>query len=399
VVKIIGFPYHDWRKGQAESFRTRDGHLLEAFAEHPDVESVLVIDRPVSRAERLMTRRSAFVRGSTLAERTVDGRTARLTRVGPVTTVLDVADPGIITPLAFRRGWWFDVFDDPRTLAAIGWGIAESGSGGAGVIAWVPTVAGAVAAIHPRHFVFDSLDNWLTHPTLRRHATRAIRSYRQIGSIATTVFVPSEATKRQLDPFMPRIEVLPNGVDPRPFVGTHSRPPDLPPAPVVGYLGKLGIRLDGMLIRDVATRLPGVTFVFVGPILQEDSTRPFANLENVVLLGDRRYEDVPAYLAHFDVAWIPHRVGEGETGGDLIKKYEYWAAGRQVVSTSVGGIDAWAHQVHLATTADGAAALLSGILAGTIAPTATVVPTSRTWAAIADRIVQSLASADPRISV
>ena len=53
--------------------------------------------------------------------------------------------------------------------------------------------------------------------------------------------------------------------------------------------------------------------MFVGPALEPDLVRPLEGLANVRLLGDRRVEDVPAYLAAFDVAWIPHRVGEGET--------------------------------------------------------------------------------------
>ena len=85
-------------------------------------------------------------------------------------------------------------------------------------------------------------------------------------------------------------------------------------------------------------------------------------MANVVLLGDRRVEDVPAYLAAFDVAWIPHRVGEGETGGDLMKKYEYWAAGRQVVTTAVADLDAWARQLHIVRSASEAAAAIRGLL-------------------------------------
>ena len=389
-MKIVAFPYHDWRKGQAESFRTRDGHLLLALAEHPSVEQILVIDRPTSRAERIVRGGEPFVRGSLVAERHERGRQARLTRVGPKTIVLDIADPGLIAPLVSRRGWWFDVFDSELTQLLIAWAVRETLSEEAAVIAWVPTVMSAVAALHPRCFVFDSQDNWITHPTLRAHRAQAVRGYRTVGELASTVFVPSDASREQLSPYMQQIEVLPNGVDADVFRGPKARPFDLPAAPVVGYLGKLGLRLDGPLIREVAQHLPRVHFVFVGPTLQRNAVRPFADLPNVFLVGDRRYEAVPPYLANFDLAWIPHRVGEGETGGDLIKKYEYWAAGRQVVTTAVGGIDAWSDQLHLAGDAQEMAHIIDGLLGGRIAPKATDIPSDRTWTAIADRIARAL---------
>ena len=40
-------------------------------------------------------------------------------------------------------------------------------------IAWTPAVVGAIEHLAPHRFVYDSLDNWVTHPILRRHADRA----------------------------------------------------------------------------------------------------------------------------------------------------------------------------------------------------------------------------------
>ena len=59
------------------------------------------------------------------------------------------------------------------------------------------------------------------------------------------------------------------------------------------------------LIVATAALLPEVVFVFVGPALESDFVRPLRDRPNVRLVGDRRVEDVPAYLAAFDVAWDP----------------------------------------------------------------------------------------------
>jgi glycosyltransferase involved in cell wall biosynthesis len=108
---------------------------------------------------------------------------------------------------------------------------------------------------------------------------------------------------------------------------------------------------------------------------------------NVRILGDRHYSLLPSYLQHFDVAWIPHRVGEGETGGDPIKLYEYWAAGCPVVSTPIDGLGRWGERLTLASTTD---EMRSAIRRLQQDPVQTRVPSDRTWAAIADRILASL---------
>ena len=108
---------------------------------------------------------------------------------------------------------------------------------------------------------------------------------------------------------------------------------------------------------------------------------------NVHLLGDRPYDVLPAYVRSFDVAWIPHRVGAGETGGDPIKLYEYWAAGRQVISTRIDGSEAWTAQAHLVDDAAQAADAIRGVISGALPTLQTAIPAGRTWDEIAGTIL------------
>jgi glycosyltransferase involved in cell wall biosynthesis len=105
----------------------------------------------------------------------------------------------------------------------------------------------------------------------------------------------------------------------------------------VGYIGKIGKRLDLDLIRNTTRALRSVRFVFAGPILDAGYRRPLDAEPNIELLGDVHYDDVPALLTTFDVGWVPHRVGEFEIGGDVLKTYEYRAAGLPVLTTPVRG--------------------------------------------------------------
>jgi len=183
--------------------------------------------------------------------------------------------------------------------------------------------------------------------------------------------------------------VIPNGVDPQRFAGDERRPDDLPGGLVVGYAGKLADRIDVEFCLEVVEGVGDASFVFVGPIM-DPGVRRLARRTNVRLLGDRSPDRLPAYVRHFDVAWIPHHVGEGETGGDPIKLYEYWAAGRQVVSTAIDGSDAWRKQAWIVADAPEAITVLRGLLSGELAPKPVAVATERTWASISARLVDLL---------
>ena len=85
----------------------------------------------------------------------------------------------------------------------------------------------------------------------------------------------------------------------------------------------------GELIRSATGLNPGVDFTFAGPALTRESKRQMASMPRNVhyLQGDVIYPHIPDLLQTFDIGWIPHRVGQGEVGGDAIKLYEYRAAG------------------------------------------------------------------------
>lgn len=390
-VDLIAFPFHDWRKGDREGRRWRDAHLIDAFADLPAVGQILVIDRPVSLAERLVRRQPGWARGRVVDERADRRSAARLTAVRDDVSVLDIHVPDLVGPILRRRGWWFDAFEGPRVIEHIRWAVDRSGVGGGVVVAWQPAVAPAIAAIAPGAVLFNSLDNWLIHPSLRTQADRAIAGYQSILPGADAVVASAPASREVLLRWAPRVEVVPNGVDPTVFQGVRARPADLPAGPIVGYAGTLAERIDADLVASVARALPDRSFVFIGHIRDRASVRPMRGIPNVHILGDRHYDRLPDYLASFDVAWIPHAVGPGETGGDPLKMYEYWAAGLEVIATRIDGLDRWADRLHLVDDAGDAARVIRGLLDGTVEPVHAQVPADRTWPAIAGHMLGLLA--------
>jgi glycosyltransferase involved in cell wall biosynthesis len=395
-MNIVAFPYHDWRKGEVEGMRWRDGHLLETLGSHSAVQNLLVVDRPVSWAERLTRRVSPSVTGERIATKRLGMTVGHLTRVGPRTTVLDISVPDIIGPIRLKHAWWFSIFTRASVLELIDWAAGLTTGEHPNVIAWTPTVVPAIRNLKPSRVLFDSLDNWLLHPQLRRYSALASDAYASLLPTTDAVVVSAPRSRDVLRRWADNIEVIPNGVSPRQFEIDVERPLDMPSAPIVGYAGSLGARIDIPLVTEVARRLPGISFVFIGQALDRSTGRALAAIPNVHILGDRHYSKLPHYLRSFDVAWIPHTVGNGESGGDPIKMYEYWAAGLEVVSTPIDGLDQWADRLHLVRTAQEAVESISGLVDGSRPRKKATVPAERTWESITERLLALLSSEHER---
>ena len=202
---------------------------------------------------------------------------------------------------------------------------------------WVndPAYAGVTGWRWP--VLYDLTDDWTVAERPARIRARTRRWDERLTREADVVVACSAGLAES---HRPRdVEVITNAVDVDRFRAPTTRPTDLAPSPVAVYVGTLHEdRLDVDLVDKVASALPEVSFVFVGPDALEPaaSSRLAAN-ENVELLGARRHADVPAYLQHADVIVVPHVVSSFTESLDPIKAYECLAVGRPTVATPIAG--------------------------------------------------------------
>ena len=126
-----------------------------------------------------------------------------------------------------------------------------------------------------------------------------------------------------------------NGVDVAGFAAGGGRPPDLPDGTMVGYHGMISTWFDFELLDAVATARPDWTLVLVGPVDDRVRDRLSASLTrpNVVWMGERPSDQMPAYAAAFDVGAIWFTVDEMTAAVTPLKMFEYLAAGTPCVST------------------------------------------------------------------
>jgi len=106
------------------------------------------------------------------------------------------------------------------------------------------------------------------------------------------------------------------------------------PHPRFGFFGVIDERFDIDLIEAVAKAKPEWHFVLLGPVVKIDpATLP--NYDNIHYLGGKKYDELPAYIAGWDIATIPFAMNESTRFISPTKTPEYLAAGKPVISTPI----------------------------------------------------------------
>jgi teichuronic acid biosynthesis glycosyltransferase TuaH len=124
--------------------------------------------------------------------------------------------------------------------------------------------------------------------------------------------------------------------------------------PIIGYTGAVCQRIDYDLMVKIAQQNPDKTIVIVGPRKDKEFTKiKLDDYKNIVFVGPKRIEALPAFLQYFDCTIIPF-VKNNLTGGIYpLKINEYLAAGKAVVTTNFSeDIATFAKNIYLANTHD-----------------------------------------------
>ena len=104
--------------------------------------------------------------------------------------------------------------------------------------------------------------------------------------------------------------------------------------PRIGFFGVIDERMDTGLLGEVAALRPDWQFVILGPVVKIDpATLPKA--ANIHWLGSKDYANLPEYLSHWDIGWMPFAINEATQFISPTKTPEFLAAGLPVVSTAI----------------------------------------------------------------
>lgn len=324
--KIVVFPMHVAEKAQREGARTRDWHLIEALASSDDVGEIVIADRPITVAELALGRRQLHLEG-----------------IAPSVTRLRLHSSAVIAPMTRRQRWWTAAYDPSTLTRPSRERLTRELQSADAVISFVPTAEPAWRGAAERTLL-DILDNWLIHPQLGERDPRAFRAaYERSLSSAASITANSEATAELARTFGRDAVVLPNGVDWDRFRDRSTIDHDSwagrlrgVKRPWIVYAGKLQQRFDRELALGLLERSGG-SLILAGQVLDRRWMKPVLSHHRCHWFGDVPYSSLAGLIGCADVAVIPHRVGEGEVGGDPIKVYEYASIGVRIVSTRITG--------------------------------------------------------------
>ncbi len=138
----------------------------------------------------------------------------------------------------------------------------------------------------------------------------------------------------------PKVFAFPSSVDVNHFAkargSKYQMPADLQniSGPKIGYMGVIDERIDLELIEGIARMRPDWNIIMLGPVVKIDPIS-LPQLPNIYYLGGKSYDELPHYLASWDIGMLPFARNDSTRYISPTKTPEYLAAGIQVISTSI----------------------------------------------------------------
>jgi glycosyltransferase involved in cell wall biosynthesis len=203
---------------------------------------------------------------------------------------------------------------------------------------YTPMARAATAHLTADLIVYDCMDELSAFhaapPEMRLREAELLRA-------ADVVFTGGQSLYEAKRGAHPNVHAFPSSVDAAHFAQSRRRAalsehPDQAhlPRPRLGFFGVIDERLDIGLLDRMAALRPDWSFIMIGPVVKIDPAilpkRP-----NIHWLGGRKYEQLPDYLAHWDLGIMPFALNEATRYISPTKTPEFLAAGLPVVSTAI----------------------------------------------------------------
>jgi len=135
--------------------------------------------------------------------------------------------------------------------------------------------------------------------------------------------------------------------------------------PRLGYYGVIDERIDLSLVAALADAHPEWQVVMVGPCAKI-APESLPQRANIHWMGQRRYDELPAFLAGWDVCLMPFALNASTQFISPTKTLEYLTAGKPAVSTAIRDVaEQYAGVVPIAADAADFVAACEAILAWT----------------------------------
>lgn len=234
---------------------------------------------------------------------------------------------------------------------------------------YTPMASEFIEVIQPRLLIYDVMDELSAF----KGAPVAIKDRGDaLLRQADIVFTGGLSLYQSRLPYNSHTYLFPSGVEIQHFAQADKRnlfdqPDDLReiPAPILGYFGVIDERMDLPLLAHMAQAHPEWSLVMLGPIIKIDPAE-LPQAPNLHYLGMKDYNELPAYLAYFDVALVPFAMNDATRYLSPTKTLEYMAAHKPVVSAPLHDVVAlYGDYVRVGETPEEVVAMVEAALAET----------------------------------
>lgn len=204
---------------------------------------------------------------------------------------------------------------------------------------YTPMALAFSSHLKPRVIVFDVMDEL---SAFKGASPELLANERQLIERADVIFTGGNSlyeAKREKYPSHANLHCFPSSIDFAHFAQareTIEEPADQRaiPHPRFGFFGVIDERFDIELLSELAKAKPVWHFVIIGPVVKIDAA-VLPRGANIHYLGGKQYNELPSYIAGWDVATLLFARNESTRFISPTKTPEYLAAGKPVISTSI----------------------------------------------------------------
>lgn len=273
-------------------------------------------------------------------------------------------------------------------------------------VAWfyTPMALPLLQSVHPGLVVYDCMDELSGFKNAPRQLLQRETALMGIADVVFTGGPSLYEAKRQRHA---NVHCFPSSVDLDHFSkalerGVAHRSQTSLRRPRLGFYGVIDERFDIDLLRFVAAARPQWELVIVGPIVKIDPAS-LPRSPNIHYMGQAAYDELPQYLAAWDVCLMPFALNESTKYISPTKVLEYMAAELPIVSTNItdvagpyGSIVRIAHSADEFVLACDEALTLSPDRYARMVDDMRIVVQSTSWDTTVDRMRKLMTSAGER---
>jgi len=212
------------------------------------------------------------------------------------------------------------------------------------IVSYTPIASDICADLKKSAVIYHCVDDLGASPGIDETVIR--EAEKKLAGVTDLCFVTSKKLLTMLSSVFRQVEYDPNVCDLSLFQTARepsAEPEELQaiPHPRLIFVGALSqYKVDFVMIRQVAEKLPHVHWVLIGAIGEgQPGTQRPPEGDNIHILGPRPYEALPSYLGHCDIAVLPATRNDYTAAMFPMKFFEYLASGLPVVSTRLPALE------------------------------------------------------------